>query len=96
MNIRIKITNAKTLEVITDNTVTIHDYDFQIAEANHEFMSQSMPECFVNFSMDNGDFICGMPWGMKEDQDAYYQGRLTYEEYCQNWYQGDLAGCNQD
>ncbi len=96
MNIKIKITNAFTGEVTTDNTVTIQDYDFQIAEANHEYMSQTLGDCFVNFSMDNGDFICGMPYNMKQDQKLLDAGVITWEEYCNKWYKGDLAGCNED
>ena len=96
MNIHIKITDAITGEVITDNTVTIRDYDSAIAEANHKCMSEAFPNACVNFFMDNGDFICGMPYNQSMDEDAMDVGLMTWEEYCEKWYKGDLAGCNED
>ncbi len=96
MNIHIKITNAITGQVETDNTVTILDYDYAIAEANHKCMVQAFPDSCVNFFMDNGDFICGMPYNQMMDEEAMDVGLMTWAEYYDKWYQGDLAGCNED
>jgi hypothetical protein len=59
-------------------------------------MSKTLGDCFVNFSMDNGDFICGMPYNMKQDQKILDAGIMSWAEYCNKWYKGDLAGCNED
>lgn len=96
MDIAIKIIDTRTQEMLVDNVLTINDYDFYVAQANHESMRKAFPDCCVNFTMNNGDFIFGMPLNQEIDERAYDQGLITWEEYCNRWFKGALSGCNED
>lgn len=96
VKIKIKITDAITNEVITDSEVTIREYDYEIAKANHECMRQAFPDACVSFFMDNGDLICSPPVNQEIDEDAMDVGMMTWAEYCNKWYKGSLTGPNED
>ena len=92
---KIRIVNALTNEIVVDNTIEVSN-DMDVIRANHEAFAETFPDCTVSFSLDNGDFICGMARNQMKDELAYVNGKMTWQEYCDKWYKGDPAGCNQD
>jgi hypothetical protein len=64
--------------------------DFAIAEANHKAFSKMYPDCQVNFVIDKDNFIFAPPHNMKEDEIAYDEGRMTWNEYVSKWHSGAL------
>jgi hypothetical protein len=80
MNIKVSIKNALTGEVVVDHTINV-DSTFEITKKNHEIMAHAYPDCHVNFVMDNGDFIYGIPVNMERDE-----RELSFEDYCAKWY----------
>lgn len=91
---KIKIINALTNEIVLNTTIESSRFD-DVQKA-HEILSAAYPDCTVSFSLDNGDFICGMARNQMKDELAYVNGKMTWQEYCDKWYKGDPAGCNQD
>ena len=98
MNIKIKVINHFTKEVIIDSTVSLNESsDWDIVEANHKAFSEFYPDCYVNFVCEErNSFICGVPLNQWKDEEAYDKGLMTYEEFCDKWYNGSLSGCNDD
>lgn len=80
MNIKVSIKNALTGEVVVDHTINV-DSTFEVTKKNHEIMAHAYPDCHVNFEMDNGDFIYGVPVNMERDE-----LELSFEDYCAKWY----------
>lgn len=90
MNIKVSIVNALNGEVVVDHTINV-DSTSEIINENHKIMAHAYPDCHVNFVMDNGDFIYGIPVNMERDEH-----KLTFEDFCDKWYPGVLAIEEQD
>jgi hypothetical protein len=90
MNIKVRIVNALNGEVIVDHSINV-DSTSDIIAQNHQVMAHAYPDCHVNFEMDNGDFIYGIPVNMERDE-----VELSFEDYCAKWYPGVLAMEKQD
>lgn len=94
--IRIRIKDAFTGQIITDNDIRVNDYSFEIMNDAHRMFEQAFPNCFVNmavmFDSENldglgyGDFICGQPFNMKLDEKMVEGGFMSYEEYDAKWH----------
>jgi hypothetical protein len=96
MNIKITVINHFTRETIIDSTVDVPN-DWSVVEANHKAFSEMNPDCYVNFVCEEkNSFICSQPYNELQDEKAYDEGRMTWEEYCNKWYKGALSGCNED
>jgi len=95
MTIKIFVFNYLTHKVEIDSTIVVIG-DYAIAEANHKAFSEMYPDCQVNFTIDQDNFIFSPPYNMKQDEIAYDEGRMTWKEYCDKWYNGSLSGCNED
>lgn len=95
MNIKIKVINALTGKVEIDSTIEVNG-DYAIAQANHTAFSEMYPDCQVNFVIDNDNFIFAPPVNMMLDEQAYENGEITWNDYCNKWYKGSLSGCNED
>jgi hypothetical protein len=95
MNIKIKVINALNGQVEIDSEINVNG-DYAIAEANHNAFSEMYPDCQVNFVIDNDNFIFAPPVNMMLDEQAYENGEITWNEYCNKWYKGSLSGCNDD
>jgi hypothetical protein len=83
--IRVKITNAHTLEVVTDRVMNCGCSDFETIEALHSATEAQNPDCFVNFSWGQS-FICGQPLNMRTDETAVAEGSMTWDDYSRKWY----------
>jgi hypothetical protein len=90
MNIKVRIVNALNGEVVVDHTINV-DSTSEIVNENHKIMAHAYPDCHVNFEMDNGDFIYGIPVNMERDE-----RELSFEDYCAKWYPGVLEIENED
>ena len=91
MTIKIFVFNAITQETIIDSAITVTvDETFETAQANHQFFKELYPDCNVNFVIDQDNFIFGMPLNMEKDEQAYDEGRMTWEQYSNKWYRGAL------
>ena len=95
MKLSIKIVNQLTGETVVDSTIEVPN-DIAAVQANHGVFAETFPDCTVNFSLENGDFICGMARNQMKDELAYENGEMTWQDYCDKWYKGDPAGCNED
>ena len=90
MDIKIFVFNCITKETIIDSTITVQG-DFETAEANHKAFSEMFPDCQVNFVIDQNNFIFASPYNMKQDEIAYDEGRITWNEYVTKWHGGGSA-----
>ena len=81
MNVTVKITNAITKVVEMDLTVRMNEN----LDNMHRLLCEAYPDSFVNFTVDNGDFICGQPHNMAKDGDLWKEGRISWEEYATKW-----------
>lgn len=95
MTIKIFVFNQLTHETMIDSTITV-DGTFETAKDNHQVFREVHPDCQVNFVIDENNFIFAPPINMEKDEQAYDEGRMTWEEYCNKWYKGTLSGCNDD
>ena len=95
MNIKIKVTNALTGQVEIDSQLTVYS-DYATVQANHQAFVEMFPDCHVNFFMDDNSFICGVPHNMKQDEIAYDEGRMSWNDYVAKWYNGCPSLCNED
>jgi hypothetical protein len=90
MNIKITIENAitkiKEIDVITEKKTSVIGNEWYDLNIVHDILSKVFPDSFVNISTDNGDFICGQPYNMIEDERAWEQGVITWEKYMEKWY----------
>ena len=106
MTISIKAINSITGEMVIDMDMDLsqaghlnQDID-KVASRNHSYFERLYPDCHVNFRYTGSDgtesFIFGMPYNMKLDEQAYEDGKITWEQYVSRWYKGDMSGCNED
>jgi len=93
MTIKIFVFNYLTHETIIDNTIEVNG-DYAVAEANHKAFSKMYPDCQVNFVIDKDNFIFAPPYNMTQDEIAYDQDRMTWNEYVGKWYNGALESDN--
>lgn len=98
MNIKIKVTDHFTNQVIIDSVVTLNEStDWATVEANQKAFSEFYPNCYVNFTCEERkSYIFGMPLNQLKDEEAYDKDEMTWWEYCDKWYKGSLSGCNED
>ena len=97
MDIKIKVTNHFTKEVIIDSVANGITSDWLTIEHNQRVFAQAYPDCYVNFvQLDSSNGIWGAPVNQMKDEIAYNEGNMTWEEYCDKWYNGDFKGCNED
>jgi hypothetical protein len=98
MNIKIKVTNHFTNQVIIDSVVTLNEStDWATVEANQKAFSEFYPNCYVNFTCEErNSYIFGMPLNQLKDEEAYDKGEMTWWQYCDKWYNGSASGCNED
>jgi hypothetical protein len=96
VSIRVNIYNSLTHSLLTQSEVQVQNYSFEIMEANAHIMSEMMPDCLVSLYASNGDFTCLPAFNMVKDSKAYDRGELSWEQYCNKWNQGSLAGCNEE
>jgi hypothetical protein len=89
MTIKIFVFNSLTHETIIDNTIEV-DSDFDTAMANHEMFRKIFPDCQVNFVADSKNFIFSPAYNMEQDERAYDEGRMTWDEYVSKWYNGAI------
>lgn len=88
MEISIRITNAFTKQVEFNSTDSIAEASI---DAAHRLYTEAYPDSHVNFvwgEQGNKSFICGMPYNMEQDELAYKEGRMTWDEYTKKWYSG--------
>lgn len=86
MEINIRITNAFTQAVEFNSTDSIAESSI---DAAHKLYTEAYPNSFVNFAWGeegNKAFICGAPHNMMQDEIAHSEGRMTWDEYFQKWY----------
>lgn len=95
MNIKIKVINFLTGTVEIDSEINVNG-DYEIARANHQAFREVFSDCQVNFTIDDNNFIFSPPYNMEQDEIAYDEGRMTWEQYCNKWYNGSPCGCNED
>jgi len=96
MDIKITVINHFTRKTIIDSVVTVPN-DWSVVEANHKAFSEMHPDCYVNFVCEETrSYICSQPYNELQDERAYDEGRMTWEQYCDKWYKGALSGCNED
>jgi hypothetical protein len=91
MQIKIKITNSLTREIVVDNKIEV-DTDFETVQANHECMRQAFPDCSVSFFFGK-DFICTPALNEELDEAAYDRNEITFEQFVNKWYKdanGDI------
>lgn len=94
MEISIRITNALTGQVEINVTESIAEASI---DAVHKLFTEAYPNSHVNFVCEGSKtFIWGAPHNMMQDEIAYNEGRMTWEDYCKKWYKGALSGCNED
>ena len=104
MNMKIKVTNTLTKEVVIDSILNFlvedsmsDDAQYEIIKANHDCYTKQFPDCHVNFSWNDGQsFIFGVPYNMTQDEIAYDEGRITWKQYCDKWYKGCAIGGNEE
>ena len=80
--LRITVTNTN-FERIKDISF---EYDMTDIHDMHRLMSEAYPDCFVNFTLADGSFICGQPLNMAKDEQAVKDETMTWEEYEEKWY----------
>jgi len=95
----IRITNARTGEVITNAKYTDFPYTCpksfaKTNQANHYTFSKDMPDCHVTFSWlcegeSDWNFIYGTPYNMKQDEIALDEGHMDWDEYLYAWHNGE-------
>jgi hypothetical protein len=95
MQLRIHVKNALTKEIVTDHAaVVFEDYDKELMwknmQLNHKALSEANPDCHVNFELDNGDFIAGMPLNMELDQAKIDTGEMSWRSYMKKWHNTDI------
>ena len=90
MDIKIFVFNCTTKETIIDSTITVQG-NLATAEANHQIFREVHPDCQVNFVIDNKNFIFARPINMEKDEQAYNEGRMTWNEYVTKWHGGGAA-----
>ena len=90
MTIKIFVFNYLTHETIIDSTIEVNG-DYAVAEANHKSFSEMYPDCQVNFVIDKDNFIFAPPINMKQDEIAYDEGRMTWNEYVDKWHSNGKA-----
>ena len=95
MNIKIKVINFLTGAVEIDSQINVNG-DYEIAMANHQVFREVFSDCQVNFTIDENNFIFSPPINMQQDEIAYDEGRMTWKQYCDKWYNGSPCGCNED
>ena len=96
MNKTIKITIQNALTQIKELDFTAVVVEGADVDYMHKGYSEAYPDSFVNFKMEDGGFIAGQPLNMAKDEQRYDNGEISWKDYCDKWYHGDLAGCNQD
>ena len=95
MNIKIKVINFLTNEVEIDSQVEVTS-DWETVQNNHNVFRGAFPDCQVNFFVDDSNFICTPPLNMERDEQAYDEGRMTWNQYVNKWYKGCPAMCNEE
>ena len=95
MNIKIKVIDQLTGKVEIDSQIKVSS-NMDTVYANHEVFRNVFPDCQVNFFIDDKNFICSPALNMKRDEQAYDEGRMTWKQYCDKWYKGCPAMCNED
>jgi len=84
MNIHITAKNAFTkrmeLEVLTQMN------EDENVDNIHKILSETFPDCFVNFDMGERGFIAGQPHNMAADERSLYAGLISWEDYVAKWY----------
>lgn len=89
MTIKIFAFDYLTHETIIDSTVEVNG-DMEIAEANYKAFRETLPNCQVNFVIDADNFMMSPPLNQQKDEQAYDEGRMTWNEYMDKWYTGAL------
>ena len=78
------------ITVTTTNFKRIKDvsFEYDMTDLNdlHRLMCEAYPDCFVNFTLADGSFICGQPLNMAKDDQAVKDETMTWEEYKEKWY----------
>jgi hypothetical protein len=95
MTIKIFVFNCLTKEVFLDTTVTV-DSTVETAMANHKVFREIHPDCQVNFVIDQNNFIFAAPLNMEKDEQAYNEGRMTWNEYVTKWHGGSALESDSD
>ena len=102
MNVKITVRNHFTKETIIDSIAKGIQGGWATVQKNQKVFANAYPDCYVNFVEVDDDgmyldgFIFGMPVNQEKDEEAYENGHMTWAEYCNKWYRGDMAGCNED
>lgn len=86
MQVSIRIKNVFTGLVEMDTTSTIAEASIDAAHRQYEV---AYPDSHVNFTWGeegNKAFICGAPYNMMQDEIAHSEGRMTWDQYFEKWY----------
>jgi hypothetical protein len=95
MNIKIKVINALTNQVEIDGQIEVTS-DYETVKKNYEVFRRAYPDCQVNFFMDEMNWMCYPAYNMIQDEIAYDEGRMTWNEYVTKWYKGCPSLCNEE
>lgn len=95
MNIKIKVINFLTNEVEIDAERKITS-NWKTVQHNHNVFRGAYPDSQVNFYVDDKNFIFSPPLNMEQDEIAYNEGRMTWNDYVGKWYKDCPAMLKED
>lgn len=96
MTIKIKVINQITGHVEIDSQIEVAS-TWETLSENHKVFREAFPDCQVNFSaLGDNSFIFSPALNMERDEQAYSDGLISWEQYCNKWFNGALSGCNED
>jgi hypothetical protein len=87
MTLKIFVYDYLTKSVEIDTTIQIKP-DMEVVEANHDAYRKAFPNCQVNFVVDENNFIFAPPLNQEKDEQAYDEGRMSWNEYVSKWHGG--------
>lgn len=98
MNIKIKVINQITGHVEIDSQIEVNS-TWETLSENHKVFREVFPDCQVNFYTEDNEsmsMIFAPALNMERDEQAYHDGLISWEQYCEKWFKGDLTDCNED
>ena len=98
MNIKIKVINQITGHVEIDSQIEVNS-TWETLSENHKVFREVFPDCQVNFYTEDNEsmsMIFAPAVNMERDEQAYHDGLISWEQYCEKWFKGDLTDCNED
>lgn len=98
MNIKIKVINQITGYVEIDSQIEVNS-TWETLSENHKVFREVFPDCQVNFYTEDNEsmsMIFAPAVNMERDEQAYHDGLISWEQYCEKWFKGDLTDRNED